>query len=82
MYCFVCVCVCFLFVDMLYIIYNIFLELFDIFLKDSKGFFEFLYIFIMYCFFCVSVFYIGSYVLCLKKLYFFLKSIDNRFMML
>lgn len=74
MYCFVCVCVCFLFVDMLYIIYNIFLELFDIFLKDSKGFFEFLYIFIMYCFVCVSVFYIGSYVLCLKKIVFFFKE--------
>lgn len=35
MNCFICVCVFFLFVDMLYVIYNIFLELFDIFLKDS-----------------------------------------------
>lgn len=75
MYCFVCVCVCFLFVDMLYVIYNIFLELFDIFLKDNKGFFEFLYIFIMYCFVCVSVFYICRYVnICFKNIVFFFKE--------
>lgn len=33
-----CVCVPFLFADMLHVIHNIFSELFDISLKDSQGF--------------------------------------------
>lgn len=74
-----CVCVRFLFADMLHVIHNIFSELFDIYLKDSQGFPEFLQIFIMHRFACVSVFHICRYVnTCFKKLYFLSKSINNR----
>lgn len=84
MYCFVYVCVCFVFVYMLYVIYNIFLELIDIFLKDSKGFFEFfcIYLLCIVLFVLVCFIFVGILIYVLKKLYFFLKSIDNRFMML
>lgn len=56
------ICVRFPFADMLHVIHNIFSELFDISLKDSKGFPEFLHICIMHRFARVSVFHIGSYV--------------------
>lgn len=72
-----CVCVRFLIADMLHVIHSIFSELFDISLKDSKGFPEFLHIFIMHRFACVSVFHIGSFVNTCLKMYFLSKSIDD-----